>query len=228
MKVAEHPLGQHLRLHVQIQNQVRHDGESEDPLYPLRVYAPHHVPRDGRVDVPVRQHDEVRLQRRNDHVLDLVRQVGRVVERERKRPKRVALHDVLELLAHQPRPFESGLRRCVPLPLQPVAKEPDLSRPPRAVRTFDHHQPAPQRREVDVGNSRPEVCPLRGSGPGRHGDAPPGALGRTYWERSSRSRMRLRNSCCCSPAGFVASMTWKGNSCDIRSYVSCIFVWKIR
>ena len=154
LPVVERAAAQHharyQRLHAgaQIVRGVRREGEPGHLFDPPAVFAAGDGARHDRVDVPVDKHHEARAQRRNNLVLQPVREVGGVKERHGDRAEGVAFLGHLDALARQRRARHAGVEHGVSFLLQPLAQEGDLRAAPHRVRAFDHDQLALKLRGV--------------------------------------------------------------------------------
>ena len=136
----EHAADQRLDVDVQIEHQVRRDGEAVQAAQPRAVDAAHAGARERRENVAIRQHDEARLERRNDFLLEPVGEIGRVEQHERELVQRVARLGQLDRRLHQRRPRPAGFDDAVALHFEPLAQELNLRAAADAVGAFDRDQ----------------------------------------------------------------------------------------
>ena len=96
--------------------------------------------RHERVDVTIGQDDETRTQRRDDPVLELVREIGGVKQAERSRAKNVALHRPLQLAAHEHGSLQSDIDCRITAPFQPITEKIDLGRATGPIGSFNNNE----------------------------------------------------------------------------------------
>src|SRR5439155_7009049 len=120
---------------------------------PDLVHAPHEVAHHQGVDVTVGQHHETGLQRRQDNVLQLIGEIGRIEQAHGDVTENVDLLRLLELLAHQRRSLQAHLDSRMAASLQPQHQARDLGRTPRSVRSFDDDEFTRQLFQIDSGNA---------------------------------------------------------------------------
>ena len=139
-RALEHAADQRLDVDLQVEDQVRRDGEAVQAAQPLAIDAAHAGARQRREDVAVRQHDEAGLQRRDDFLLEPIGEVGGVEQHERQLVQRVARLGQLDGRLHQRRSRPAGFDDAVAFHLEPFAQQLDLRAAADAVGAFDRDQ----------------------------------------------------------------------------------------
>ena len=153
----EHAADERLHVDVQVEHQVRRDGEPVQVPQPLAIDAAHAGARQRGEDVAVRQDDEAGLERRDDLLLEPVGEVGRVEQHERELVERVAGFGELDRRLHQRRSRPAGLDDAVTFDLEPLAQQLDLRAAPDAVGPFDRDELARIAADIEVGDAPPVV-----------------------------------------------------------------------
>ena len=117
-----------LLVDLQVEDQVRRDGEAVQVAHPRAIDAAHAGARHRRVNVAIRQHDEAGLERRDDLLLEPIGEVGGVEQHERQLVQRVARLCELDGRLHQLGARPPGLDDAVALHLEPFAQQLNLRR----------------------------------------------------------------------------------------------------
>ena len=111
---------------LQVEDQVRRDGEAVQAAQPRAIDAADAGARQRGEDVAIRQHDEAGLERRDDLLLEPIGEVGRVEQHERQLVQRVARLGQLDRRLHQRRARPAGFDDAVALHLEPFAQQLNL------------------------------------------------------------------------------------------------------
>ena len=124
--LGEDPLDQFLGPHLQVEHGVGNERDPVQVAQPLLIHAADEIPGHQGVNVTIGQHHRACAQGRQDGVLELVGEVGRVEQRERGARENVALLGGFEFFADQRGAFETHLNGVVARGLQPLDESGDL------------------------------------------------------------------------------------------------------
>lgn len=116
------PLDQNFRAHGEIKDGIGNKSDAVDLANPCRLNAANDRARHQRIDVTIGQNDEARTQRRNDPVLELVGEIGRIEQAEGSRAQNISAHGLLEFAANEHGPLQSDVYRGAAAPFQPIAQ----------------------------------------------------------------------------------------------------------
>ena len=138
----QHPRHQVLQVDLEVEDEVGDQRHAEELARPTGVRPHHGVAREGRVHVAVGDHDEARLERRDDLMLEPVCEVGGVQQAEGGDREVVPRLRLVDRLREERRAGPAGVAHRVALDLEPRAQHLDLRRPSHAVGPLDHDQVA--------------------------------------------------------------------------------------
>ena len=150
---GEHAADQRLHVDLQVEHHVRRDGEPVQIPQPLAIDAADAGARERRENVPIRQHDESGLERRDDFLFEPIGEVGGIQQDEGELVERVARLGQLDRRLHQRRPRPPGFDDAVALHLEPLAQQLNLRAPADAVGALDRDQLARIVVDRQVGNA---------------------------------------------------------------------------
>ena len=130
------------RAHVQPESQMRAQRHGVEPAHVFAVDAAHHTAANQGEDITVREHDRAGAQRRQDAVLDLVKEICGVHQDEREAGHRVFGEEFINISPYEIRTPQAAGLYGEAFRLQPFLQKSDLRRASRAVHAFNHDQAA--------------------------------------------------------------------------------------
>ncbi len=138
----EHARDQRVDANLEVGDQIRNQGESEQRARPIRVGAHHAIAREGGIGVAVGDYHQSGLKRRDDLVFEPVGKIGGIEQAVGRGVEAMAGFGLVDGFLQQPRARPSRADDAVTLDLEPRLKLLDLGRAADAVGAFDYDQAA--------------------------------------------------------------------------------------
>src|SRR3990170_2181776 len=137
---AQYPLQRNIHRDIEVEGDVRPDGEPVKIPDPFRVHAPYHVPAEGRIDVPVREDDHPCLERRNDKMREPVTKVSRVKYAEGGWRQQILLFPPFDGVVYERGRIPFGEEHLVSRVYEPLLQQLKLRRFPGTVYPFHYYE----------------------------------------------------------------------------------------